>query len=148
MLATAQNNRARCICLTVKVSYSYRGATGPDAEEEEALKLLVVDIDCDADLAQFSASAAAAVDTGKELAKRQEAALESASQDLLCSPDIIRCPDPAVPLNHTPSQPCICPNTAYPFQVPHSCVFDDACETDAFANAAKSTQSWRPCAYA
>lgn len=47
-------------------------------------------MDCEQDLAQFTASAAAAVDTGKELAERQAAALESAVQDLFASPDIVR----------------------------------------------------------
>ena len=68
-----------------------RGELGPDSDEEQALRSLMDAIDCDSDLSQFSASAAAAVETGRELAERQLAALESASQDLLCSPDIIRC---------------------------------------------------------
>ena len=69
----------------------YRGELGPDSDEEQALRTLMDAIDCDGDLSQFSASAAAAVETGRELAERQLAALEAASQDLLCSPDIIRC---------------------------------------------------------
>lgn len=47
-------------------------------------------VDCHEDLRHFSASAAAALGTGKQLAERQEQSLDAASQDLLCSPDIIR----------------------------------------------------------
>lgn len=67
-----------------------RNELGRDTGEEDSIRGSVDAVDCEQDLAQFTASAAAAVETGKELAARQAAALESTSQDLLCSPDIIR----------------------------------------------------------
>lgn len=63
---------------------------GTDLKEESSLRETVDKLDCHHDLRQFSASATTALSTVKELAGRQEAALEAASQDLLCSPDIIR----------------------------------------------------------
>jgi len=69
-----------------------RGSLGADPNEEASLREVVAAVDCSQDLRQFTASATAAVETGKELAERQQAALDSASQDLLCSPDIIRSP--------------------------------------------------------
>lgn len=48
-------------------------------------------IDGEADLEELTASSEAAVETGATLAARQADALESASQELLCSPEITRC---------------------------------------------------------
>ena len=48
-------------------------------------------IDGEADLAELTASSAAAAETGAALGARQAEALEAASQELLCSPEIIRC---------------------------------------------------------
>ncbi len=47
-------------------------------------------IDGEADLAELTASSAAAAETGAALGARQAEALEAASQELLCSPEIIR----------------------------------------------------------
>ena len=70
--------------------HTCRGNLGSNPSEETSLQEIVDKIDCQQDLSHFLASATAAVGTQKELAERQEAALEAASQDLLCSPDIIR----------------------------------------------------------
>ena len=43
------------------------------------------------DLLELSQSAAAAKQTGATLAARQAEILESVSQELLCSPEIVRC---------------------------------------------------------
>lgn len=67
-----------------------RGGLGPDPKEESTLREVVDKVDCKQDLSHFQASASAAVSTSKELAERQQQALDAASQDLLCSPDIIR----------------------------------------------------------
>ncbi len=67
-----------------------RGNLGPDPKEESSLREVLDKVDCKQDLSHFQASASAAVSTSKELAERQEQALEAASQELLCSPDIIR----------------------------------------------------------
>ena len=50
----------------------------------------VEEIDGEADLEELTASSEAAVETGATLAARQADALEAASQELLCSPDITR----------------------------------------------------------
>ncbi len=47
-------------------------------------------IDGEADLAELTASSAAAAETGAALGARQTEALEAASQELLCSPEIVR----------------------------------------------------------
>ena len=52
--------------------------------------------ECEGDLAGLVADADTAVATGADLAVRQAEALESASQELLCSPEIIRCAQIAV----------------------------------------------------
>lgn len=48
-------------------------------------------IDGEADLEELTASSEAAAETGATLATRQADALEAASQELLCSPEITRC---------------------------------------------------------
>ena len=53
-------------------------------------------IDGEADLEELTASSEAAAETGATLATRQADALEAASQELLCSPEVTRC--------HTPYQ--------------------------------------------
>lgn len=50
----------------------------------------VEEIDGEADLEELTASSEAAVETGATLAARQADALEAASQELLCSPDITK----------------------------------------------------------
>ena len=50
----------------------------------------VEDTDGEADLEELTASSEAAVETGVTRAARQADALEAASQELLCSPDITR----------------------------------------------------------
>lgn len=47
-------------------------------------------IDGEADLAELTATSAAAAETGAALGIRQADALEAASQELLCSPEITR----------------------------------------------------------
>ena len=51
----------------------------------------VEEIDGEGDLEELTASSEAAVETGATLAARQADALEAASQELLCSPDITKC---------------------------------------------------------
>ncbi len=48
-------------------------------------------VDGEADLEELTASSEAATETGATLATRQAEALEAASQELLCSPEITRC---------------------------------------------------------
>lgn len=48
-------------------------------------------VDGEADLEELTASSEAAAETGATLATRQADALEAASQELLCSPEITRC---------------------------------------------------------
>lgn len=48
-------------------------------------------VDGEADLEELTASSEAAAETGATLAMRQADALEAASQELLCSPEITRC---------------------------------------------------------
>jgi len=48
-------------------------------------------IDGEADMEELTASSEAAAETGATLATRQADALEAASQELLCSPEITRC---------------------------------------------------------
>ena len=48
-------------------------------------------IDGEADLEDLTASSEAAAETGTTLAARQADALEAASQELVCSPEITRC---------------------------------------------------------
>ena len=48
-------------------------------------------VDGEADLEELTASSEAAAETGATLATRQADALEAASQELLCSPEIFRC---------------------------------------------------------
>lgn len=48
-------------------------------------------VDGEADLAELTASSASAAETGAALGARQTEALEAASQELLCSPEIVRC---------------------------------------------------------
>lgn len=47
-------------------------------------------VDGEADLAELTASSASAAETGAALGARQVEALEAASQEHLCSPEIIR----------------------------------------------------------
>lgn len=60
-------------------------------EQAAALQSLVRQISADEDLADLSASAAAAQQTVQALAARQEASLEDMAQELLASPEILRC---------------------------------------------------------
>ena len=48
-------------------------------------------IDGEADLEELTASSEAAAETGATLVTRQADALEAASQELLCSPEVTRC---------------------------------------------------------
>lgn len=57
----------------------------------EELHSLLQRVSSSEDLLELSQSAAAAKQTGATLAARQAKMLESVSQELLCSPEIIRC---------------------------------------------------------
>ena len=61
----------------------------------DELHRMVQHVSSSEDLAELSQSAAAAKQTGATLAARQAEVLESVSQELLCSPEIIRCSLPA-----------------------------------------------------
>ncbi len=56
-------------------------------------------IDGEADSEDLTASSEAAAETGATLGARQADALEAASQELLCSPEITRCCIVALPLD-------------------------------------------------
>lgn len=111
-----------------------RSSLSLDPKEEAGLRETVERLDSQQDLREFSASAASALSTSKELAERQQQALEAGSQDLLCSPDIIRqglsgrehVNDPSRPLKQST---CACQSLdtprAYPcpfrFKMPPTC---------------------------
>ncbi|KAK9817288.1 hypothetical protein WJX72_012262 [[Myrmecia] bisecta] len=69
---------------------SYRTGLAPIKQDVTSLRKLVAQIDSEADLQQLGQAAAAAAETSQALAARQAETLESVSQELLCSPEIIR----------------------------------------------------------
>ncbi|BDA42712.1 hypothetical protein COCOBI_03-6050 [Coccomyxa sp. Obi] len=69
---------------------AYRTDLGAVKADTAPLLRVAEQIDGEADLAELTASSAAAAETGAALGARQAEALEAASQELLCSPEIIR----------------------------------------------------------
>ena len=61
------------------------------------LTRLAGQIDGEADLSDLAKSAEAAAETGRVLAEKQAEALENVSQELLHSPEIIKCEPPPPP---------------------------------------------------
>ena len=67
-----------------------RSELGHNEKQEQILVRAADELNSQADLDEFSSSVRSHEDVCQELAGRQEQALQAASQDLLCSPDIIR----------------------------------------------------------
>ena len=67
-----------------------RSDLGENAKQEEVLLRSTDSLDAQADLDEFSTSIRSKEDICKELSERQEQAFQAVSQDLLCSPDIVR----------------------------------------------------------
>jgi hypothetical protein len=75
---------------TVDVWVCRMGLTAVKADTGPLIQV-TEQVDGEADLAELTASSAAAAETGAALGLRQAEALEAASQELLCSPEITRC---------------------------------------------------------
>ena len=68
-----------------------RTSLGPMKHNTEELHSMLQRVSSSEDLLELSQSAAAAKQTGATLAARQAEILNAVSQELLCSPEIIRC---------------------------------------------------------